>query len=196
MMNKIVSIAGRGLPLRGNDIDTDRIMPARYLRMVSFEGLEKFVFEDDRLQNPRHAFNDPRYQGASILVVNSNFGCGSSREHAPQGLSRFGIKAFVGESFSEIFLGNSAVLGLACFTADAASIDRLQTLIEQAPQTNIEARVDTGVISAGSLTINASVPATLRDAFLSGQWDPTAMLLDKFDEVRQVATRLPYVAGF
>ena len=192
----IRSAAGRGLPLRGNDIDTDRIMPARYLRVISFDGLEHHVFEDDRLQNPQHAFGDPRYQGASILVVNQNFGCGSSREHAPQGLARFGIRAVIGESFSEIFLGNSAVLGLPCFAADPQSIDRLQTLIEQAPQTIIEARVDTGVITAGSLTFTAGVPVTLRDSFLSGQWDPTAMLLDRFDEVREVANRLPYVTGF
>jgi 3-isopropylmalate/(R)-2-methylmalate dehydratase small subunit len=192
----ITSAVGRGLPLRGNDIDTDRIMPARYLRVVSFEGLEHHVFEDDKLQNPKHAFGDPRYQGASILIVNSNFGCGSSREHAPQALARFGIRAIIGESFSEIFLGNSAVLGLPCFAADPQSIERLQTLVEQAPQTSIETRVDTGAITAGSLTFTASVPVTLRDSFLSGQWDPTAMLLDRFDEVRQVAKRLPYMTGF
>jgi 3-isopropylmalate/(R)-2-methylmalate dehydratase small subunit len=192
----ITSAVGRGLPLRGNDIDTDRIMPARYLRVVSFDGLERYVFEDDRLQNPKHAFGDSRYQGASILIVNSNFGCGSSREHAPQGLARFGIRAIIGESFSEIFLGNSAVLGLPCFAAGSQSVGQLQTLVEQAPQTSIEARVDTGAITAGALTFTASVPATLRDSFLSGQWDPTAMLLDRFDEVRQVANRLPYVTGF
>ena len=192
----IVSAAGRGLPLRGRDIDTDRIMPARYLRVVSFDGLEQHVFEDDRLQNPQHAFNDTRYQGAAILIVNSNFGCGSSREHAPQGLARFGIRAIIGESFSEIFLGNSAVLGLPCFAADPRSIGRLQTLVEQTPATSIDVRVDTGVVTAGSLTFTASLPATLRDSFLSGQWDPTAMLLARFDEVRQVASRLPYVRGF
>jgi len=192
----IVALAGRGLPLRGHDIDTDRIMPARYLRAVSFDGLEQHVFEDDRAQDPRHPFDDPRYKGASILVVSSNFGCGSSREHAPQGLARFGIRAIVGESFSEIFLGNAAVLGMPCFTADAQSIDRLQTLVEQTPDTVIEARVDTGVITAGSLRISATVPQALRDSFVSGQWNPTAMLLDRFDEVRAVANRLPYIAGF
>ena len=172
-------------------------MPARYLRVVSFEGLEQHLFEDDRKTNrEQHPFGDMRYNDASVLVVNANFGCGSSREHAPQGLARFGIRAIIGESFSEIFLGNSAVLGLPCFAADPQSIDRLQTLVEQAPQTSIEARVDTGVITAGALTFTASVPATLRDSFLSGQWDPTAMLLDRFDEVRQVASRLPYVTGF
>ena len=119
---EILSVSGRGLPLRGDDIDTDRIMPARFLKAVSFEGLERHVFEDDRAADPVHPFNDVRYEGASILVVNRNFGCGSSREHAPQGLARFGIAAIVGESFSDIFQGNAAVMGLPCFTADRAGI--------------------------------------------------------------------------
>src|SRR5713226_6064940 len=126
-MPSIASVSGRGLPLRGDDIDTDRIMPARFLRAVTFEGLERHLFEDDCAANPRHPFGDPRYRGAAVLVVNANFGCGSSREHAPQGLARFGIKAIVGESFSEIFLGNAAVLGIPCLTADHQSVDRLQT---------------------------------------------------------------------
>jgi 3-isopropylmalate/(R)-2-methylmalate dehydratase small subunit len=192
----ITRISGRGLPLRGNDLDTDRIMPARFLRAVTFEGLERHLFEDDRAADPKHAFNDPRYKGASILVVNGNFGCGSSREHAPQGLARFGIKAIVGESFSEIFLGNAAVLGMPCFTADRGAVDSLQSMIERAPETAIEARIDTGVVTAGTLTIQGSIPAALRDAFVSGQWNPTAMLLDEFDHVRAVAKRLPYIAGF
>ena len=171
-------------------------MPARYLRAVTFEGLERHVFEDDRAADPSHAFNSPRYKGAAILVVNKNFGCGSSREHAPQGLARYGFRAIIGESYSEIFLGNSAVLGLPCFTADHGSIDGLLSLIERAPDTTIDARVDTGVITAGGLRIQATLPQALRDAFVSGQWNPTAMLLDRFDEVRAVATRLPYVTGF
>src|SRR4051794_36489211 len=120
-MSSINVITGRGIPLRGDEIDTDRIMPARYLRAVTFEGLERHLFEDDRAANPTHTFSDPRYAGASILVVNRNFGCGSSREHAPQGLARYGIEAIVGESFSEIFQGNSVMLGLPCFVADPAS---------------------------------------------------------------------------
>jgi 3-isopropylmalate/(R)-2-methylmalate dehydratase small subunit len=189
-------VSGRGLPVRGDDIDTDRIMPARFLVAVSFEGLETHVFEDDRAADPSHPFNDPRYAGASILVVNSNFGCGSSREHAPQGLSRFGIRAIVGESFSEIFRGNAAMLGMPCFTADHASIDRLQRALDADPQITISADVDTGVIVAGALHITATLPPALREAFLSGQWNPTAMLLDHFDEVRAVAQRLPYISGF
>jgi 3-isopropylmalate/(R)-2-methylmalate dehydratase small subunit len=192
----IQTISGRGLPLRGDDLDTDRIMPARFLRVVTFEGLEKHLFEDDRLTDPSHPFDDARYRGATILIVNSNFGCGSSREHAPQGIARYGFKAMIGESFSEIFLGNSAVLGMPCFTTDKGSIDALQSLVEKAPDTLIEAHVDTGVITAGDLRIAATLPAALRDGFLSGEWNPTALLLDRFDEVRAVASRLPYISGF
>src|SRR5206468_2051897 len=118
----IRSVSGRALPLRGNDIDTDRIMPARFLRAVSFEGLERHLFVDDRSADPSHPFNDVRFTGATILVVNANFGCGSSREHAPQGLARSGIKAVIGESFSEIFQGNAAMIGLPCFAADHAAV--------------------------------------------------------------------------
>ena len=192
----ISSVSGRGVALRGDDIDTDRIMPARFLRAVTFEGLEKHLFEDDRAADAKHVWNDPRIAGAGVLVVNSNFGCGSSREHAPQGLARFGIKTMVGESFSEIFQGNSALLGIPCFVADHASVDALQALIERAPETVVEAHVDTGLVTAGPLKIQATIPHALREGFLSGQWNPTAMLLNRFDEVRAVATKLPYISGF
>jgi 3-isopropylmalate/(R)-2-methylmalate dehydratase small subunit len=189
-------ITGRGIPLRGDDIDTDRIMPARFLRATSFDGLERHLFEDDRATRPDHPFNDARFAGATLLVVNSNFGCGSSREHAPQGLARAGIRAIVGESFSEIFQGNAAMLGVPCFAAERQAIERLQTLIEQTPDLMIAALVDSGLITAGPLRLAAALPAALRDGFLSGQWNPTAMLLDRFDEVRAVADRLPYLNGF
>ena len=192
----ILDISGRGLPLRGDDIDTDRIMPARFLRAVSFDGLERHLFEDDRAANPGHPFDDPRFKGASILVVNRNFGSGSSREHAPQGLARAGIRAIVGESFSEIFQGNAAILGLPCFVAPRDAVDSLQTLVEQAPDTPIEAGVASGVVAAGTLRIAVSLPPAMRESFLSGQWNPTAMLLDRFEEVQAVAARLPYLNGF
>src|SRR5262245_9949511 len=195
-MAAISSVKGTGLPLRGNDLDTDRIMPARFLRAVTFEGLEKHLFEDDRAADPSHSFNNPRYKGATVLVVNKNFGCGSSREHAPQGLARYGIKAIVGESYSEIFLGNSAVLGIPCFSANRASVDALLSLVEQSAETIITANVSSGVVSAGELKIQASLPTALRDAFVSGQWNPTAMLLEKYQEVEAVAGRLPYISGF
>jgi 3-isopropylmalate/(R)-2-methylmalate dehydratase small subunit len=195
-MAPITVVTGRALPLRGDELDTDRIMPARFLRAVTFEGLERHVFEDDRKENPNHPFNDARYAGASILVVNRNFGCGSSREHAPQGLLRYGIKAIIGESYSEIFLGNSSVLGMPCFTVDKASIDKLHNLIEQHPETIVEANVSSGVITAGDLTIQGHLPTALRDAFVTDQWNPTAMLLADFDQVKNTASHLPYVSGF
>jgi 3-isopropylmalate/(R)-2-methylmalate dehydratase small subunit len=193
---RITQVQGRGIPLRGNDVDTDRIMPARFLRAVSWEGLERHLFEDDRAARPDHPFNDARYAGASVLVVNANFGCGSSREHAPQGLSRAGIRAIVGESFGDIFQGNALMLGIPCFAADPSSIAQLQTLIEQTPAVDIEALVDTGVVTAGNLTLKATLPVGVRDALLSGQWNPTAMLLEGSEEVRAVAARLPYLTGF
>ena len=192
----IKNLSGRGVPLRGHDIDTDRIMPARFLRAVSFDGLEQHLFEDDRAADPAHPFNDPRYGGASILIVNRNFGSGSSREHAPQGLARAGIVAIVGESFSEIFQGNASILGLPCFVASHETVEQLQTLVERAPGTVIEADVESGVVTAGALRVTASLPPALRDGFLSGQWNPTAMLLDRFEEVKAVAARLPYLNGF
>jgi 3-isopropylmalate/(R)-2-methylmalate dehydratase small subunit len=192
----ITKLTGRGLPLRGDDIDTDRIMPARFLVSVSFDGLEKHLFEDDRASNPAHPYNDARYRGASILIVNRNFGSGSSREHAPQGLARAGIRAVVGESFSEIFQGNSSMLGVPCFVASHESIEQLQALVERAPETMMEADVESGAVAAGSLRVTATLPAALRDSFLSGQWNPTAMLLDRFEEVQAVAARLPYLNAF
>ncbi len=194
--DRICEIRGRGLPLRGNDIDTDRIMPARYLRVVSFEGLENHLFEDDRKADPRHPFNDPRFDGATILVVNGNFGCGSSREHAPQGLARFGIRAIVGESFSEIFQGNAAMLGVPCFVAEPSSVGRLQEQLERTPDAVVDANVESETVAAGSMRVKATLPAALRDGFLNGQWNPTSLLLGRFDEVRAVANRLPYISGF
>ena len=192
----IERMAGRGLPLRGDDIDTDRIMPARFLKSVSFEGLEQNLFVDDRAADPSHPFNDARYKGASILVVNRNFGCGSSREHAPQGIARAGFTAIVGESFSEIFQGNAAILGLPCFAAERVVVEQLQTLVESAPDTVVEADVSSGAIVAGSIRFTATLPQALREAFLSGQWNPTAMLLQDFEQVRAVAVRQPYIHGF
>lgn len=195
-MSKISHMSGRALPLRGDDLDTDRIMPARFLRAVTFEGLEKHLFEDDRAADPSHPFSNPRYDGATVLLVNGNFGCGSSREHAPQGLARAGYKAIIGESFSEIFQGNSVMLGIPCFTTDHVNLDALQSLVEKAPETIVSCDVATGVITAGDVTVTAQLQPAYRDSFLSGQWNPTAMLLDDFSQVRRVASSLPYMGGF
>jgi len=193
----IKAVVGRGIPVRGEDIDTDRIIPARYLRVVSFDGIEAHVFEDDRAElKGAHPFDDARFQGASVLVVNRNFGCGSSREHAPQAIARWGVKLIVGESFSDIFFGNSGVIGLPCVTAPKADVEALQTVLEQNPAADV--RVDLEALTCawpgGACAI--AMPAAVRDAFMTGAWDTTGMLLDKFEEVRAVADRLPYVSGF
>jgi 3-isopropylmalate/(R)-2-methylmalate dehydratase small subunit len=204
MVTRITAIEGRALPVRGNDIDTDRIIPGRYLKAVTFEGLERHMFEDDRKawdeqkprRNTRHPFDDSRFEGASILIVNSNFGCGSSREHAPQGLQRWGFQAVIGESFAEIFFGNSSMIGMPCVTAAPADVARLMDIVEQQPKTMVTLDLAAGTCAAGEFRCAISLPPKVRDAFATGAWDTTGMLMDKFDEVNATAARLPYVAGF
>ena len=194
------TISGRGIPLRGHDIDTDRIIPARFLKSVSFEGLETHAFEDDRKQlaerSQVHTFSNPIYAGARILIVNGNFGCGSSREHAPQALQRWGICAVVGESFSEIFFGNSVALGMPCLTVNPQDAEALQSAVEANPQGEITVSVGAQTVTANGKTYPASIPGGAREAFTGGTWDATGLLLDDFDKVRQVAQGLPYVSGF
>jgi 3-isopropylmalate/(R)-2-methylmalate dehydratase small subunit len=194
-MTRVTRVAGRALPLRGHDIDTDRIIPARYLRAVSFEGLERHVFADDRAGGG-HPFDDPRYAGAAALLVNRNFGCGSSREHAPQALQRWGIRAIAGEGYSEIFFGNSLQLGLPCLTVSPDDIERLMRAVERDPTTIVAMDVESMTIAAGPLRVAATMPPAARDALISGLWDGTGLLLEDFDEVRAVASRLPYTRGF
>ena len=197
---RIETIEGCALPLRGDDVDTDRIMPARFLRSITFDGLEGHVFEDDRLAARRsghvHPFDDPTYQGASILLVNRNFGSGSSREHAPQGLRRWGIRAVIGESFAEIFFGNSLMIGLACVAAASQDIQALMTLVEHDPSVQVRVDITTGRCDAGALKMALSIPAHVRDALLTGAWDTTGLLLDRYEEVNATAAGLPYLAGF
>jgi 3-isopropylmalate/(R)-2-methylmalate dehydratase small subunit len=195
-IERIAEVHGRAVPLRGDNIDTDRIIPARFLRSITFEGLEEHVFEDDRKAAGNHAMSNPAYAGATILVVNANFGCGSSREHAPQAIRRRGIKAVVGESFSEIFFGNSVALGMPCVSASRADIDALQTLIEGEPTTELSVDLERMTAGAGSRTVSISLPAAARESFLDGTWDATALLLDDFTTVEQVARRLPYISGW
>jgi 3-isopropylmalate/(R)-2-methylmalate dehydratase small subunit len=194
-MTQITSAAGRGIPLRGDDIDTDRIIPARYLRSITFEGLEEHLFTDDRKAAP-HVLDDARFAGASVLIVNSNFGCGSSREHAPQAIQRWGIKAIVGESFAEIFFGNSVMIGLPCVTASGADIRALMELVERDPRTEIRIDVVSGTLEANGVRCAVSLPPNIRDAFIRGTWDTTGLLLDRYDEVNATSVRLPYIAGF
>ena len=199
-IERITRISGRGLPLRGNDIDTDRIIPARFLKSVSFEGLEMHLFEDDiaqaRQQNAGHALIEPAYAGASILVVNRNFGCGSSREHAPQAIQRKGFRGVVGESFSEIFFGNAVALGMPCVTGAPADVARLQAMIEQAPDAEIAIDIEAGQLRCGAWRMAISLPAAARESFVDGSWDATGLLLDRFEEVEATKQRLPYVNGW
>ncbi|MYH31674.1 MAG: 3-isopropylmalate dehydratase small subunit [Acidobacteria bacterium] len=195
-MRPIDRIAGTAVPLRGNNIDTDRIIPARYLKAITFDGLGAHAFEDDRASMPNHPFANPAYAGASILVVNENFGSGSSREHAPQALKRWGIHACVGQSFSEIFLGNATTIGLPCATAAPEDIEALMATAERAPATPMVLSVDAQSIETAGRTVPLGMPAAVRDSLLTGQWDATGLLLADFDDVRRVADGLPYVAGF
>ncbi len=197
---RISRVAGAPLPMRGNDIDTDRIIPARFLRSIRFEGLEAHVFEDDRKAlaeaGTPHPFDQPQYQGAAILLANANFGCGSSREHAPQALQRWGIRACVAESFSEIFLGNSTALGLPCATATPEAIAQLLHAAETEPATAMTLDLEALTVRAGDCVVEVATAPAVREALLSGTWDATGLLLDEFDDVRAVAARLPYVTGF
>jgi 3-isopropylmalate/(R)-2-methylmalate dehydratase small subunit len=199
-MGRISKISGRALPLRGDDIDTDRIMPARFLRGVSFDGLERHVFEDDRKKGVhpynRHPFDVAQFQGASILIVNANFGCGSSREHAPQGLYRWGIHAIVGESFAEIFFGNSMMIGMPCLTASREDVQALMEAIEKNPRADVHIDLQAGTCETEGFRCAATLPPKVREAFTTGAWDTTGMLLEDFDEVQATAARLPYVGGF
>lgn len=195
-LRPIDRIAGTAVPLRGNNIDTDRIIPARYLKAITFDGLGAHAFEDDRASMPNHPFANPAYAGASILVVNENFGSGSSREHAPQALKRWGIHACVGQSFSEIFLGNATTIGLPCATAAPEDIEALMATAERAPATPMVLSVDAQSIETAGRTVPLGMPAAVRDSLLTGQWDATGLLLADFDDVRRVADGLPYVAGF
>jgi 3-isopropylmalate/(R)-2-methylmalate dehydratase small subunit len=192
--SRIQIVSGRALPLRGHDIDTDRIIPARYLRAISFEGLERHVFADDR-SDPAHPFNASQYQGAHVLLVNRNFGCGSSREHAPQALQRWGIQAIVGEGYSEIFFGNSVAIGLPCLTVSHEDIERLMMRVEGDPMTTVTVNVGALRVSAGDLSVSAMMPQSAHEALTTGMWDGTGLLLADFDQVRALADTLPYVTG-
>jgi 3-isopropylmalate/(R)-2-methylmalate dehydratase small subunit len=196
---RIQRLSGTMLPLRGPDIDTDRIIPARFLRAITFEGLEQHVFEDDRASTDPsrpHPFDNPVYRGASILVVSRNFGCGSSREHAPQALRRWGIRAVVGESFSEIFFGNAIALGLPCVTVTAEDASWLMDLAERSSSTAVDLDLEELVLAAGDRAVRLGISRAAQEALLSGAWDATGLLLENPEQVKAIAARLPYVSGF
>jgi len=197
---RIGTIEGTGVPVPGHDIDTDRIIPARFLKSITFEGLDAHVFEDDRQQarerGETHPFDEPAYQGGSVLLVNRNFGCGSSREHAPQALQRWGIRVVVGESFSEIFFGNSLALGLPCVTVSEADANALIDEVTRNPKTVVKVDVPNLTVTVGDRTIKATMPKSAQEALMTGAWDATGMLLEEYEDVQAIAARLPYVRGF
>ena len=196
MPSRIDRIEGTGIPVRGDNVDTDRIIPARFLKAITFDGLDDHVFEDDRAAAADHPFSSPGYQGARILLVNENFGSGSSREHAPQALKRWGIEACVGESFSEIFRGNALAIGLACVTAAHDEIERLMRMVEATPTTRLALSLADRALDAAGHRVWVVIDGPVRDALLAGTWDATGLLLDDFDVVRGVASRVPYIRGF
>lgn len=197
---KIAKVTGSAIPIRGNDIDTDRIIPARYLKEVTFARMGEYPFFDERFdergKQKAHPFNDPKYKGASILFVNKNFGCGSSREHAPQALYRYGIHAIVGESFAAIFAGNCTMMGLPTVTVSHDHVELMMKSVEQAPQTQFTVDIEQKTITFGEHKISIDLPETYRSALTSGSWDSTALLRSNLAQVKRTAAKLPYLGGF
>ena len=193
----ISQIAGAGVYVPGDDVDTDRIIPARYMKCVTFDGLGEYAFYDERFDaagKPKpHPLNDPKYAGATILLAGRNFGCGSSREHAPQALYRHGFRAILAESFAEIFFGNSITLGMPCLVMDGRDIRALAALIDEAPQTEINIDIPGDRVSMADISFPAMLPDHTRQALVDGKWDAIADLLEGIDAVRATATKLPYM---
>ena len=195
-MQKIEQVTGTGVPLLIDDIDTDRIIPARFLRCVTFDGLGEHAFEDDRKQDPKHPFDDPRYKSGSVLVSGRNFGCGSSREHAPQALMRWGVKAVVAESFAEIFFGNCISLGIPAVRASRVDLEKLSNWIEQNPSEPLTVDLVGQEVRLGSDSARIEMPESARQALVTGEFDFLAQLLAGEPEIRQTAGRLAYLNQF
>jgi 3-isopropylmalate/(R)-2-methylmalate dehydratase small subunit len=195
-MQKIEQISGRALPLPLDDIDTDRIIPARYLRCVTFEGLGEHAFEDDRLQDRAHPFNQPQYQGAEVLVVGRNFGCGSSREHAPQALIRWGIKAIIGESFAEIFFGNCTANGMPAVTAAPEHLRALTAAVTADPTATVTVDLVGKQVTCGPLVFPIAMQEGARQSLVTGNWDFLGQLVEAAPQIRTTADRLPYLRNF
>ena len=189
-------ITGTGVPLLLNDIDTDRIIPARFLRCVTFEGLGEHAFEDDRQQDSNHPFSQPRYTDASILVAGRNFGCGSSREHAPQSLMRWGIRAIVAESYAEIFFGNCGSLGIATVRAARDDLHTLASAVENNPTTILTVDLQALTVTMDDVSFAVELPDDVRDALITGEWDFLSQLLSAQDQVAVHAGTVPYLNGF
>jgi len=186
-LDPIKSVQGRAVPVPGSDIDTDRIIPARFMKCVTFDGLGDYLFFDARHQEDgtpkEHPLNEERYQGASVFVSGVNFGCGSSREHAPQALYRAGFRAVIAESFAEIFFGNCATLGIPCVTATSEDIATLGAAIEADPQLEVKVDVEKARVFFGDSNFTVHIPDTAQDALVSGRWDPIAEMLENAEKV-------------
>ena len=195
-MNNIESVSGSAVPLLLDDIDTDRIIPARFLRCVTFDGIGEHAFEDDRKQDANHPFNQERFQNGSILVSGRNFGCGSSREHAPQSLMRWGVKAVVAESFAEIFFGNCTSLGIPAVCASREDLTKLAATIEA--DSTLEFTLDLNALTLifGGETVSVIMPASARSLLTNGQFDALAQLLARKDDIIATASKLPYLNRF
>jgi 3-isopropylmalate/(R)-2-methylmalate dehydratase small subunit len=196
---KITSVTGTAVCVPGNDIDTDRIIPARFMKCVTFDGLGEFLFYDVRKNadgtDKPHPLNEARFKGATILLSGANFGCGSSREHAPQAIQKYGFKAVVAENFAEIFFGNCTTLGLPCATASRADLARIAAAIEADPKTEVVVDVVAQEIRFAGQTVKAAVRPAARDALINGRWDAIGELLDGLPAVRERAKSLPYLAA-
>ena len=199
-LEKITQVTGRGVFVPGNDIDTDRIIPARFMKCVTFDGLGEFLFNDVR-KDPatgkitNHSLNDPRFKGATILLSGANFGCGSSREHAPQAIQKYGFRAIVAENFAEIFFGNCTTLGIPCATASREDIAKIAAAIEKNPQTEVVVDVAKQEIRFGGQSVKANVRDAARDALINGRWDAIGELLDGLPAAKATAAKLPYLAA-
>jgi len=191
----ITAVQGTAIPLPGNDVDTDRIIPARYLRSVTFEGLGAEVFKDERFNDDgslkAHPFNEEKYAGAAILIVGRNFGCGSSREHAPQAIMRSGIKAIIGESFGEIFAGNCTSIGIPVCTADEQTIDELQKLVQNNPQLSFDLDLEAQTLSSEEKSVAVDISPAAKTALLAGTWNTLDELLQNEAGIEEVHQRLP-----
>jgi 3-isopropylmalate/(R)-2-methylmalate dehydratase small subunit len=198
-LEKITQVAGRGVYVPGDDLDTDRIIPARFMKCITFDGLGEFAFYDARAfakeAGEIHPLDDKRFEGASILLSGSNFGCGSSREHAPQALYRFGIRAIVAESFAEIFFGNSITLGMPCVVASGNDIRAIAKFIESDPAAVLTLDLTEKKISITDTDFPITIAAHAHEALVSGKWDAIADLLEGLDAVKSRASSLPYMAA-
>jgi 3-isopropylmalate/(R)-2-methylmalate dehydratase small subunit len=198
-LEKVTTVSGRGVFVPGADIDTDRIIPARFMKCVTFDGLGEFAFYDVRFDSEgkrtQHPLNDERFQGANILIAGINFGCGSSREHAPQSLRKYGFDAVIAESFAEIFNGNCTTLAMPCVVASAADIATLRAAVEADPQVQITIDLDSLTVSTSAdHSIPVTMPESARDALMAGRWDPIQELLDNDAKIGERAKALGYVA--